>query len=112
MKEMKEMKEMKIEEDGKTLNVSQGLSFWVWDWTHEDKPENKNTFVVDSVNTPHIHFDQIPMLIEWLKGLEKFRTCEHEPKRWCHPNCPDTFEMVCYHCNCKLKATWSEVGKC
>lgn len=64
---------MEIKDNGKILVASQGCAFWVWDWEPGDSPENKNTFVVDSVMAKHIHFDDIPKFIEWLKSLEGFR---------------------------------------
>ena len=102
---------MKIEEDGKMLNVSKSLSFWFWDWETGDNEDKKNIFVVDSSGSAqNIKLDDIPILITWLQGLEKFRIkepCKHEPKVfWC----VDAYacSMNCKHCGVELQATWSE----
>lgn len=67
------MSELKVRNEGTTLHISKGCAFWVWEFEEGDRPEEKNTFVVDTAGTPHISFDDIPKIIEWLQSLEKYR---------------------------------------
>lgn len=67
------MSQLEIRDNGKTLHIEKNLALWVWDFEEGDDPSDKNTFVVDTVNSPHVRFDDIPKIIEWLQSLEKYR---------------------------------------
>jgi hypothetical protein len=70
----KDSDNMEVIDEGKTLRVDSGLAFWVWEFEAGDSEDKKNTFVVDTVGqSKYISFDEIPKMISWLQGLEKFR---------------------------------------